>query len=82
MKKLLVIFGAVLMVSCTDRSGARKQLERNNYKPLDVGGYSLFGGSQDDVFKTKFIAIAPNGDTVRGVVTKGWFKGSTIRLDD
>ncbi len=68
--------------SCTDNSGATKALERNNYKPIAVGGYGFFAGSDDDIYITNFKAVAPNGDTVTGCVTKGWFKGSTIRLDD
>jgi hypothetical protein len=47
-----------------------------------VGGYDWFGGGKDDVYRTNFKAIAPNGDTVTGCVTSGWFKGNTIRLDD
>lgn len=69
-------------ISCTDEDGARKTLERNNYKVIKVGGYSWLGGSKDDTYKTEFEAIAPNGDTVTGVVTSGLFKGNTIRLDD
>jgi len=76
----VIIF--LLLPSCTDREGARKTLERNNYKVIEVGGYSWFGGGEHDVYKTNFKAIAPNGDTVRGCVTRGWFKGNTIRLDD
>lgn len=83
MKKVLVLAVLVLsLVSCTDKKGARKTLERNNYKVIEVGGYSWFGGGKDDVYKTEFKAIAPNGDTVTGTVTSGWFKGNTIRLDD
>jgi len=81
--QLLLLAALAVNTSCgSDVTGATKALERNNYRPLHVGGYSWFGGSKDDVYCTKFEAIAPNGDTVKGVVTKGYFKGSTIRLDD
>jgi len=83
---ILAAFGYTLLVaglsSCTDESGARKALERNNYQPIKVGGYDWLGGSKGDFYITKFEAIAPNGDTVYGCVTKGFWKGSTIRLDD
>lgn len=84
MKKIATIYLAIALImltasSCTDEKGARKALEANNYKVIDVGGYDLFGG--EDTFKTKFKAISPNKDTVTGTVTRGWFKGSTIRLD-
>lgn len=73
---------AVVLSSCTDESGAKKALERNGYKPIYVGGYGWFAGSKDDVYVTKFKAVAPNGETVTGCVTKGLFKGNTIRVDD
>jgi hypothetical protein len=79
---LLILLLVLAFSSCTDNSGATKALERNNYKPIAVGGYGFFAGSESDVYKTNFKAVAPNGDTVTGCVTKGWIKGSTIRLDD
>ena len=80
MKKCLLF--CLLLGACTDADNAQKTLERAGYKPLEVGGYAWFAGSKEDVYATKFKAIAVNGDTVTGVVTKGWFKGATIRLDD
>ena len=73
---------AVVLSSCTDESVAKKALERNGYKPIKVGGYGWFAGSKGDVYVTKFKAVAPNGDTVTGCVTSGWFKGNTVRTDD
>jgi hypothetical protein len=72
----------VVLSSCTDKSGAKKALERNNFKPIEVGGYGWFSGSKEDVYRTNFKAIAPNGDTVTGCVTSGFFKGNTVRIDD
>ena len=73
---------AVVFSSCTDESGAKKALERNGYKPISVGGYGWLAGSKDDVYVTKFKAVAPNGDTVTGCVTRGLIKGNTVRTDD
>jgi hypothetical protein len=78
----ILFIGFALSTSCTDEDGARKTLARNNYKVIEVGGHGWFCGGKEDVYITKFRAIAPNGDTVTGCVTSGWFKGNTIRLDD
>jgi hypothetical protein len=84
LKLSLLILAIIVftLTSCTDEVGAKKTLDRNNYKPIAVGGYGFFAGSDGDIYKTNFKAVAPNGDTVTGCVTKGVFKGSTIRLDD
>lgn len=82
---LMLVFALILLTSssCTDAGGAKKTIERFGFKPIEVGGYSFWNGSATDRCKTKFKAVALNGDTVTGAVTKGWiFKGSTIRLDD
>ena len=85
MKKILlslIIALSFLISACTDEEGAIKVLRQNNYKPLSIDGYGWFNGGKEDLYRTKFTAIAPNGDTVKGCVTKGIFKGSTIRLND
>ena len=82
MKKIIIITLTLFITSCTDKEGATKALLHNGYKPLKVGGYGFFAGSKDDVYVTKFEAVAPNGDTITGCVTKGWFKGSTVRTND
>jgi len=81
MKKIILISITALLMSCTDEKGAKKTLENSGYTNVSVGGYGLFGGSKDDVYCTKFTATSPNGNRVTGVVTSGWFKGHTIRLD-
>lgn len=84
MKRFLIVvmLSALVFSSCTDEEGAEKVLKRSGYTSVDAGGYDFFNGSKDDVYVTKFKATAPNGERVSGVVTKGWFKGSTIRLND
>jgi hypothetical protein len=78
-----ICFCIIIFASCTDKSGTTKCLKQNNFKPIKVGGYGWFNGSEEDFYKTNFTAVAPNGDTISGCVTKGsWFKGSTIRLND
>lgn len=87
MKTYSIIIGIFIVAMllalphCTDVDGATHTLKVNNYKPIHVGGYAWFNGDKGDVYRTKFTAIAPNGDTVTGVVTSGFFKGHTLRVD-
>lgn len=80
---IITLMGITLLSSClTDNEGAKKTLERSNYKVIEVGGYDYFSEG-DDAYKTRFKAVAVNGDTVKGTITKGLIgKGNTIRLDD
>ena len=79
----IVISLSIAFMPHTDVESAKKTLIHNGYKPIEVGGYDFWNGSKDDFYKTKFTAIAPNGDVVSGCVTKGYRgKGSTIRLND
>jgi hypothetical protein len=86
MKKLITYLAAAAVMttsqSCTDVDGATKALEHAGYKPIEVGGYDWFNGSENDFYRTKFKAVALNGDTITGGVSSGLLKGSTIRLDD
>jgi hypothetical protein len=82
LSRTFLFFIFILFASCTDEVGARKTLERNGYKVLSVGGYQFGASSENEQFATKFRAVAVNGDTVTGCVTRGYLKGSTIRLDD
>ena len=79
----LVIILSITSTPHTDVESAKKTLLHNGYNPIQVGGYDYWNGGEYDFYKTKFTAIAPNGDVVSGCVTKGyWGKGSTIRLND
>lgn len=65
----------------TDPEGAEKTIRHFGFKPIDVGGFCLWCHSSGDFYATNFKAVALDGDTVRGVVTRGFlFKASTIRL--
>ena len=84
MKKVLFLILTIVMLSCTDKDGARETLLNAGLKPISVGGYGWFSGGRGDAFITKFKAYAPNDSTriVNGVVCKGLFlKSSTIRFD-
>jgi len=49
--------------------------------PFEVGGYRWFIASNSDFYSTKFKAISPSKDTVKGTVTKVLFQGSKIILN-
>ena len=69
----IVISLSIAFMPHTDVESAKKTLIHNGYKPIEVGGYDFWNGSKDDFYKTKFTAIAPNGDVVSGCVTKGYW---------
>lgn len=84
MKKIILFITIVLMSSCTDERGAYDVLVKAGYKPIKVGGYGWFKGSDNDTYVTKFTAYSPANDStiVTGVVCRGLlFKSSTIRID-
>jgi len=79
---LLLVTTVVLAVSCTDVEGAKETLLDSGYHPIEVGGHGWFQGGEGDVYCTKFKAYSPDSTRiVKGVVTKGLLKGSTVRLD-
>jgi hypothetical protein len=81
--KIIIFILLTVILSCTDKEGATKTLERNGYKPIEVGGYGWLSSSESDTYVTEFKAIALNGDTVTGCVTRGlFFKGNTIRINN
>ncbi len=82
MKQQIVGLLLITLAACTDIPNATKALKQSGYKPIYVGGYGWLNGSHGDLYLTNFTAIAPNGDTVSGCVSKGIFKGSTIRLNN
>ena len=83
MKALTIILIAALFTSCTNREGAIEALKDAGYKgPYKVGGYAIFGCSQDDFYSTNFSAFSPDSTrVVSGCVCQGLFKGKTIRLE-
>jgi hypothetical protein len=79
---LLMMVVTISLMSCTDEKGTRKALLDAGYHPIEVGGHAWFAGGKDDVFATKFKAYSPDSTRiVEGAVTRGWFKGSTIRTN-
>lgn len=58
---------------------ASRVLRQSGYSEIEITGWRPFSGR--DTFSTGFKAMSPSGEAVTGVVTSGWFKGSTVRLD-
>lgn len=83
MKKIitLVIASSIILGACSRPQQAKEVLEKQGYTEVETQGYSLFGCSEDDVFRTKFTAKSPSEEDVEGVVCSGWFKGATIRFN-
>lgn len=87
MKKILISILLIVIIlcinkSCTDQIGARKTLNQNNYRVLNVGGGRFIGGHNSTTHRTEFKAIAPNGDTVTGIVARSLGGGNEILLDE
>lgn len=83
MKKLTVLLlSMVALVGCSKPDETRSILQNQGYTDIQTQGWSMWKCSKDDKFATKFTAKSPNGSNVSGVVCGGFFKGSTIRLDN
>lgn len=73
---------ALLVSGCTDPKTAERALRSAGYKNIEAGGYSWFGCSEGDVFRTRFRAVGPTGVPTEGAVCNGWFfRGAVIRVD-
>lgn len=81
MKQLTILAALLALAACTDSDGARKALEGAGYSDIKMTGYNAFSCSEDDQYKTGFIAKGPTGKPVSGTVCSGVFKGSTIRTN-
>lgn len=78
MKKLLIAL--LLLAGCTSETDARRALEAEGYKDIQITGYDWFACAKDDTFHTGFKAKNRDGKTVSGVVCSGLiFKSATIR---
>ena len=75
---LIATVCALAIVGCTREDDTKRVLESSGYTNIEITGYRPFMG---ETFSTGFKAKAPNGQIVTGAVTRGIFKGNTIRLD-
>lgn len=81
--KLLALLALALLglSACTDADGTRRTLSAQGYTDIEITGFRPFMKGKDDTFSTGFKAKSPGGQVVTGAVTRGYLKGSTIRLD-
>jgi hypothetical protein len=78
---LVLLISLPLLAGCTDGSGARRVLEAQGFREIEITGYRFWGCGEQDTYKTGFSALAVSGDKVTGIVCGGWLKGSTVRFD-
>lgn len=81
--KWIILISILCLFGCTDSDNAYKVLHSQGYTNIEITGYCFFGCGKDDTKSTGFVATAPNGDIVEGVVCQGLFtKGATVRITD
>lgn len=66
---------------CSDPEGTERVLRQQGFTEVEVTGWRPLSASKGDVYSTGFRAKAPNGESVTGAVTSGFWKGHTVRLD-
>lgn len=72
---------ALALVACTKPDDTTRILEQSGYTHVQVTGWRPFSAGTGDSFATGFEVVSPSGARVSGVVTAGFLKGGTIRLD-
>jgi len=82
MRIILILLAVGMLSACTEPGNAKRILEDQGYRDVQITGYSFFACSKDDTFHTGFKAISPVGKPVSGTVCAGLiFKNSTIRFE-
>lgn len=78
--KRFAILSVLFLAACTDTDGAKRALEAQGFKDIQITGFQYFGCDQRDAFRTGFKATNVNGIPTIGVVCSGWLKGATVRF--
>lgn len=79
LKRLVLL--AVLAAGCTNETGTQHALRVAGYKNVELLGYKWFSCHENETC-TKFTATAPDGETVTGHVSCGYFfRGCTIHIN-
>jgi hypothetical protein len=78
---LSAVFAIFVLTGCTEKDKTEVLLKKQGYTHITTDGYSFFGCSKGDTFRTKFYAKSSMGETISGVACSGWFKGTTLRFD-
>lgn len=81
MKKLItIVILSTVLFGCSSHKDAVEALQKNGFTEIETHGYSFFGCTNDDTFKTKWTAKNTQGVKVSGVACSGWLKGTTLRF--
>ncbi len=82
MKNIMIIAALGLaLASCgVNQSDATRVVEAQGMTDVKVTGYSFFGCSEDDLYRSTFTAKNVKGESVEGVICGGIFKGYTVRF--
>lgn len=80
--KLFLLSIVFLIAGCTSPESATRALQNSGYTDIHITGYRFLSCSEDDTFRTGFVATnIASGKQVQGTVCSGFLKGATIRLD-
>lgn len=78
--RLITFLVFVFLVGCTKPDESRRLLKSQGLSNIEITGYDFWACSEDDSYKTGFIATGQDGSSVSGTVCAGFFfKGATIR---
>lgn len=75
-----LILITLLLTGCAQPKKAERILRQQGYTNITIKGWAPLMAGEDDTFSTGFTATSPNGEPVKGAVTSGFLKGSTVRL--
>ena len=77
----LAVMILIIFTACTSKKDANHALTSAGYTNIKTNGYGWFACSDDDFYRTKFIATNVRGKVVTGTVCSGLiFKISTMRF--
>lgn len=80
----IVVLSALFSGGCTDEETSYRVLADEGYTDIQLDGYSFFGCSEDDTYRTNFTATRETHNGIRevsGVVCCGLWKACTVRVN-
>jgi hypothetical protein len=80
---IALTFVAFAIIACyPSEESIINLLENAGYTNVELRGYRTFTCSEDDLYRTAFVATGQNNHLVSGTVCSAPLKGSTIRFDN
>jgi len=80
-KSIFLASMILLAYGCSDKVGAKEDLEGMGYIGVITHGFSFFGCDFKDYIRTKFTAKSPSGRRITGVVCRGNHAITTVMFD-